>query len=197
MGYLFTFIAFLILVPLINKVPLGLKPRTKMLVLLLAFLLTLLGVFMSQFISIYAVAALLILLSILLVILLGNRVSEGFDEASLPTHTQIVRPKNRKIIVLDQAGDENHQDAYLVEQYEEFIEEDSTPPVNTYGKTTSEEVAVTEEEIDRNDWINSIDIQEDNERQHSEPVETIDPIKPNAGFEQLQEIVFEDQDNKK
>ncbi|WP_078545315.1 hypothetical protein [Litchfieldia alkalitelluris] len=200
MGYLFSFLAFLILLPIIIKLPLGIKSSTKISMLVCAFALSMLGVLAVPFLGVLKVGLVLLLLSIILVLLLEKRLSDSTAPVGMVDEVVSNKPKNNLIIVQDQEdsvvtkGVTSTEDIY---EEERFLEEQKVP---SEQEIALNEVAVTVEKVDTDeidDWLNSIGTNDQEVIQQSTNVEEVIELKPykyeqDDDLDTLSELVFDE-----
>ncbi|MFC4320962.1 hypothetical protein [Litchfieldia salsa] len=163
MGYIFSVIAFLILIPVMMKLPLGIKSSSKIIILVGAFLISIIGIMAVPLLGIWKVALVLLCLSIMLVLLLEKRIEESTVTVSgMTSEVYSAKPKNNQIIVQDQIGDKVEQGSYITNQDENIFdqEQEHDEPENLEAQIqvnqALEEVASSEETNTNDNWLNSV-----------------------------------------
>lgn len=182
MTYIFSGIAFIILIPIILLLPLGVRPLTKFVILLLSFCLGIVGIVAEPIIG----KTQLVLITILLVIvftLLVDKIKKQVPNNSRPS---IRRKKelliqdqdvqSKKLIPVQLVSDKKNLTEEIREEvapeqeiYLESNEDDSTIEfIEKYEVQEEvpvhEEVAVSiDDSVQEQDWLNEITLNDENE----------------------------------
>jgi len=188
-GYLLSIIAFLILLPIILKLPVGIKTSSKIVILSIALVMSIFGVFASPYLGLLKMTLVLALLTFILVILLEKRMVEEVHEyPSSENITSSHKSKNRNIIVQEQHFEkeetktindipqEAHKETMIEDVSEEPLFLDQRDALFEAQVSSNEAASTVDENVeDESDWLdNVLELPEDEpEEKMSDSNETI------------------------